>query len=122
MYTTKFTFENIVDGVKVRYNVCEHCEVMPTEADIKAAIKHERESWNIKCGICGADREVVAIDIYHYKDKDRNRWVSCTAYTKPMLRLNLGLGMSPSSNIPAHVDCAKKVFPYFVWPDLSGMI
>lgn len=63
-----------LEGVKISYDICEHCGALPTTKDIQAQLSLIRGIWNAPCVVCREHPKVVAIAIRHYKTRDADRW------------------------------------------------
>ena len=110
----KYANEVVVDGLKVKYDPCEHCEAVPTAQEIRAAIKMERQDESKVCVVCGERQKILEIEIYHYKEHGQNRWGSRHLDKDVMLVLQDTTGLSVLQ-VPIHPKCAQKAMPHARW-------
>lgn len=109
-----FVTEVVVDGVKVKYDPCEHCDAVPTQTEIRSALKMAREFPNNVCVVCGEKQKILEIEIYHYKEHGQNRWGSRDWSKDIMLVLQDKAGLS-TLEVPIHPKCAQKAMPHAKW-------
>lgn len=110
----KYANEVIVDGVKVKYDPCEHCEAVPTEEEIRDALKMERQFSDNACVVCGEKQKILEIAIYHYKEHGQDRWGQRHLEKDIMLILQDTVGLS-ILKVPIHPKCAQKSMPHAKW-------
>lgn len=112
--TTKFATEVVMDGVKVKYDPCEHCDAIPTQEEIRNALKTDRQFSNNVCVVCGEKQQILEIEIYHYKEHGQDRWGSRHLKKDIMLVLQDKAGLS-ILEVPIHPKCAQKAMPHAKW-------
>jgi hypothetical protein len=103
-----------IDDVDCSYEACGHCNQMPSEGDIRAAIEKSKAEMRRVCGVCGMGPIVQKLDLYHYKDGDQDRWCSRATELSPMLIFEDRSGLT-IIQVPVHAECAMKAMPNVKW-------
>lgn len=108
-------YDVVKDGVLCRYDNCDHCGCLPSEAELRAAVKAAKEEWILRtCGVCGEPRTLQELEIYHYKGVDQDRWCSRVSTLTPMLLFEDRSGLTTVQFV-IHPECAAKAIPHVKW-------
>lgn len=108
--------EKIIDGVQVNYRACEHCDRLPTEEQMRAAVASAKEDWRPKCSHCGGGYKFKSMDIYHYKEGGSDKWHARASTFEPVVEW---YGNGPTPGLYLHYACAKKLFPHANWEEFE---
>lgn len=108
-------YEVVKDGVLCKYNDCDHCGSLPSESELRDAVKASKGEWILKaCGVCGESQRLQELEIYHYKDGHQDRWCSRATLLSPMLTFEERSGMT-TIQLMIHPECAIKAMPHIKW-------
>src|SRR4051812_7215955 len=108
-------YEVVKDGVLCRYDACSHCMRLPSEGELRAAVKAAKEGLTLgACGVCGGKRTLQEIELYHYQDVDQDRWCTRASLLSSMMTFEERFGAIPIQ-FSIHPECAAKAIPLVKW-------
>lgn len=104
----------VVDGVRVWFDRCDHCGRTPTYEELKASVKMAVDEYRGRfCGVCGGAQKIESLDLYHYKECDQDRWGSRVTEFDTLLSFEGQGGLTVRLMI--HPGCAMKAIPHIKW-------
>lgn len=107
------TIPRTVDGLTLEVQQCRHCKAVPTDDEIRAAVKWRAHIQPV-CAICTKEISYIHKYVSHQPgDNDSFEWRSYGDW-EPAIKINGSQSTGPTLpylNIWVHVTCFRNVVP-----------
>lgn len=106
-------FSRTVDGQTLEVRQCGHCKAVPTDDEIREAMKWRADTQPI-CAICTKKVSYIHTYVSHQPEEgDRFSWKSYGDW-EPVVRISVSQSTDPKlrqMNIWVHTTCFRKAVP-----------
>lgn len=107
-----YEFEQVVNGIRFRWNKCDHCGDIPSYRNIWDQVERIEKEYGAACAVCGEKQKVTETLLYHHKQDGLDRWGGHVTLVEEFIH-----GRIEIENVVFHKNCLKAALPYSSFGD-----